>query len=129
MDAEAFVEELAQMGEPELQAIGDLVRHDALSAEGELAWWRATTQVGVALRATRCRRRAAVIAHGAAQSVIEAGERCGLLCSERELVTAVARAAADAARAMVAEPEGGASSQVLVAPFRPVIWKPVAAAS
>jgi hypothetical protein len=124
VDAEAFVQELADMGEPELRALARLVRHDALSAEGELAWWRATTEVGAVLRSTRCGRRAAVVAHEAARAVVVAGDRCGL-GTERELITAVARAAADAARAMVADPEGAGVSQVLVAPFRAVVCEPM----
>jgi UDP-3-O-acyl-N-acetylglucosamine deacetylase len=123
VDAEAFVRELALMEEPELRAVAELVRHDALSAEGELAWWRATTEVGAMLRSARCGRRAAVVAHDAVLAVRSAAERCGMLTAERELITAVARAAAEAARALVADPRGAGVSQVLVTPFRPVVWE------
>jgi hypothetical protein len=124
VNAERFIEELVHMGESELRAVAELVRHDALSAEGELAWWRATTNVGMVLRAAGWRRQAALVGHGAAQAVMAAGERCGMLDADRDLVTAVARAAADAARAMVADPASNGSSRVLVAPFRPVLWQP-----
>jgi hypothetical protein len=124
MDAETFVEQLARMDEVELRAVAGLVSHNALSAEGELAWWRATTEVGTVLRAGGHRRRAAMVAHGATMAVLDAAGRCGLMATERELVTAVARAAADAARAMVADPEVGGNGRILVTPFRPLLCQP-----
>ena len=123
MDADRFVHELAHMGEHELRAVADLVRHDALSAEGELSWWRATSAVAAALKATRNGRQAATVAHHAVQAVMLAADRCGMLTDDRDQATAVARAAADAARAMIADPTGVGTSQVLVAPFRPIVWQ------
>jgi UDP-3-O-acyl-N-acetylglucosamine deacetylase len=124
VDPERFVDELAHMSEHELRAVADLVRHDALSAEGELSWWRATSAVAASLKATRSGRHAATVAHHAVQSVMLAAERCGMLTEDRDQATAVARAAADAARAMVADPQCEGTTQVLVAPFRPVVLQP-----
>ena len=124
MDAERFVHELAHMSEPELRAVADLVRHDALSAEGELSWWRATAEVAASLKASRSGRHAASVAHSAVQAVMLAADRCGMLDAERDRATAVARAAADAARAIVADPACVGTTEVLVAPFRPAIWQP-----
>ena len=126
VDAERFVQELSHMGEHELRAVADLVRHDALSAEGELTWWRATSAVAASLKASRSGRQAATVAHHAVQAVMLAADRCGMLSADRDQATAVARAAADAARAMVADPTGIGTSQVLVAPFRPVVWQATA---
>jgi hypothetical protein len=121
VDVDRFVQELSEMGERDLRLVAELVRHDAMSAEGELCWWRATSQVATTLRARRTGRQAAAVAHAAVRAVMSAAERCGMDTDDREPAVAVARAAADAARALVADPEGHGSTDVLLAPFRPVV--------
>jgi hypothetical protein len=60
------------------------------------------------------------MAHAAVVAVQAAGTRCGFDEAEAQTVTAVARAAADAARALVADRDAVAASP-LVAPFEPLI--------
>jgi hypothetical protein len=121
VDPDRFVQELSEMGEQDLRLVAELVRHDAMSAEGELCWWRATSQVATTLRTRRIGRHAASVAHAAVQAVMSAAERCGMEATDRDPAVAVARAAADAARALVADPEGDGATDVLLAPFRPVV--------
>lgn len=125
METDVFIARLGEMGPDELRSVACALRDEVATVEGELSWWRATTSVAAALRASRRSREAARLAHAAVVAVQAAGTRCGLCDAESQTVTAVARAAADAARALVADRHAVAASP-LVAPFEPVLT-PVAA--
>jgi hypothetical protein len=83
----------------------DEIRRHAIqlaSTSDELAWWRSTIQVETRLRGFRLSRRAAVAAQTARNAVHAAAGRGGVPGLNSDMVAAVSRAAADAARALVA---------------------------
>jgi hypothetical protein len=76
--------------------------------------------VNAALRRQRRTREAGLAAHHASAAVLGAARECGVLDEDRDTVTAVARAASDVARALVAGHT--ISGDVLYAPFRPLAY-------
>jgi hypothetical protein len=127
MQADEFIAGLAQMGPEDLREVAVSLRNEAATVEGELTWWKATTSVAAALRASGRSRAAARAAHAAVVAVQTAGARSGLDSTEAQTVTVVARAAAEAARALVAEPTSVSGAGPLVAPFE-VVLAPLAVA-
>jgi hypothetical protein len=125
METDVFIARLGEMGPEELRSVASHLRHEVATVEGELSWWRATTAVAASLRAHRRSREAARLAHAAVVAVQAAGTRCGLCDADAQTVTAVARAAADATRALVAD-DGAVAASPLVAPFEPLL-APIAA--
>jgi hypothetical protein len=125
METDVFIARLGEMGPDDLRSVASALRHEVATVEGELSWWRATTSVAVALRSHRRSREAARLAHAAVVAVQAAGTRCGLGEAEAQTVTTVARAAADATRALVADHDAVAASP-LIAPFEPLL-SPLAA--
>lgn len=83
----------------------DDIRRHAMhfaSTRDELAWWRSTIEVEQRLRGLRLSRRAAVAAQSARNAVHAAAVRGAVPGLDSDMVAAVSRAAADAARALVA---------------------------
>jgi hypothetical protein len=101
MDALEFTDRLTRLTGPELVAVAHALRTEHGSADGEVAWWRATIGVDAELKRRRLSRQAGLAAHGASQAVIGAATRAGILDERRGDVVAVARAACDVVRALV----------------------------
>jgi hypothetical protein len=106
MDAAEFTTRLTSLSGSEIVDVARWLRHELDSADGELAWWKATLAVTGTLRRTRQTRQAGMAAHHASVAVQRAAARDGILEIERDAVTLVARAASEAARALVARPDG-----------------------
>ena len=120
MDAAEFATRLGHLSRHEIDEIARTLRAVLGSAEGEVAWWKATISVDKALRLHGQARIAGRAAWEAAHAVLESAEREGMLPERKDDVTAVARAASDVARGLVA---GGSVSVVLADLVR--IWRPV----
>lgn len=119
-----FTERLAALSGTELRAVARTVRRELEGVDREVAWWRATIELDATLRRQRRTREAGLVAHRASQAVLAAARRNGLMETDREAVIVVARAASDAARALLV-PHGfdGPSSAALsfVVPWRPLV--------
>jgi hypothetical protein len=102
---EAFNERLATLDGTSIARIAADLRSDLQTPDGELAWWRATIAVSGALRREKRTRLASMAAHHAAAAVVAAAQRAGFGEDRWSEVTAVARAAAEVARALVASRE------------------------
>lgn len=123
-DIKQFTERLARLSGAELTGLAHSLRSGLEGVDREVAWWRATIELDAALRRQRCTRQAALVAHGASQAVLSAARRCGLIDTDRAAVTTVARAASDAARALlVLHGFDGPSSMAVsfVLPWRSVV--------
>ena len=90
----------------EIAGLARSLRQEHHSADGEVAWWRATLAVSGCLRRRHRTREASAAAHAVTQAVQVAAERAGIAESSRSDVTLVARSAADVARALVAMEAG-----------------------
>jgi hypothetical protein len=132
--AEAFVARASTLTVEEIREINGSIRRTADTADGEVAWWKATVTVSCSLRRMHRSREAGLAAHRAVAAVQAAAARAGLGTADRDAVTTVARAAAEVARALVAEAGvaagGGAvdacsAARTLLAPWT---HRPVAAA-
>jgi hypothetical protein len=119
MQPSEFTSQMGRLTTAEFAAIGAALRAEHNTADGEVAWWRATMAVNAALRRQRRTREAGLAAHHASAAVLDAARLCGAMDEDRDTVTAVARAASDVARALVA---GHNSGDVLYAPFRPLAY-------
>jgi hypothetical protein len=97
-----FIDRLAHLTALEICTLAASLHGERRSADDDLAWWRATVAVSVALRRAHRTRHASVVAHRAATAVVDAARRAGIDASHADEVTAVARAAGDAARMLVA---------------------------
>lgn len=122
MDTSQFAEALEGMGADDIARVAASLRADLASVEGEVTWWRATIAVSGALRRARRTREASVAAHRAACAVVGAARSAGLGDERRDDVSQVARSAAEAARALVADGSGAVGAPLLQA------WRPVVAA-
>jgi hypothetical protein len=120
MDAAEFANRLGHLSRHEIDEIACTLRMVLGSAEGEVAWWKATISVDKALRLHGQGRLAGRAAWAAAHAVLESAEREGMLPEGKDDVTAVARAASDVARGLVA---GGSVAIALADLVR--IWRPV----
>lgn len=85
-----------------IRETGWRLRHETLTAADEVAWWSATARVGRQLRSQGRRLAAATAAGIAAQAVKHAALRAGLALDDPDVIL-VARAASDAATAVVAD--------------------------
>ena len=101
LTVEELVERLAMMPPADIRAIGRRVRAEHRSAAEEAAWWQATARVDRSVRRLRLRCPAALSGTQAARAVKAAAARAGLSTVDPDVV-ATARAASDAARALVA---------------------------
>jgi hypothetical protein len=120
MDAAEFAHRLERLSRHDIDEVACALRAALGSAEGEVAWWKATITVDKALRLRGQGRQAGRAAWAAAHAVLESAEREGMLPASKDEVTAVARAASDVARGLVA---GGSVAAVMGDLVR--IWRPV----
>ena len=118
MNAAEFVHWLDRLGETDLRDVAAGIRSEVDTADGEVTWWRATVAISAALRHQRCTRDAGMYAHEAGAAVLAAAERCGMLSSDHDATTIVARAASEVARGLVAGPSVQPEVEALLAPFR-----------
>ncbi len=108
MEHSEFIGRLTRLSAGEIAALAARVcaRHD--NVDDDVAWWNATVAVDRSLRQHGASSRSALVAGAAEHAVVEAARRAKLDPSAPEVV-AVARAAADLARALVAgEPSADA---------------------
>jgi hypothetical protein len=121
MESTTFTSRLRTLTGTDITDVASALRHEIETADGEVTWWRATTAVGALLRHQHRSREAGLIAHEAAQSVLEAADRSGDV--DRADAILVARAASDVARALVAGPSAGANNaaETLLAPWRTLV--------
>jgi hypothetical protein len=123
MQASEFTARLNRLTAEEFTTIVAALRAEHQTADSEVAWWRATLAVNATLRRQRRTREAGLAAHHASTAVIEAARGCGVLENDRDSAIAVARAASDVARAMVAGHVPGLpvlAADVLASPFQRV---------
>jgi hypothetical protein len=123
MQASEFTARLNRLTAEEFTTIVAALRAEHETADSEVAWWRATLAVNATLRRQRRTREAGLAAHHASTAVIEAARCCGVLENDRDTAIAVARAASDVARAMVAGHVPGLpvlAADVLASPFQRV---------
>ena len=123
VDSAEFSELLEGLGGDDISIVAEGLRADLASAEGEVAWWRATIAVSGVLRRTRRTREASLAAHRAACAVVVAARQAGLGEERRTEVSQVARAAAEVARALVADVAEPAGAPLLHA-WQPVVGGP-----
>jgi hypothetical protein len=115
MRANELIARLNGMTADEIRSVACGVRDAAETAEGEVAWWRATVAVSSSLRRQRRSREAAVLAHDASAAVLAAADRAGVRETEHSTVTVVARAAAELARAVAADLHANPETETLFA--------------
>jgi hypothetical protein len=123
MQASEFTARLNQLRADDFMTIASALRAERDTADSEVAWWRATLAVNASLRRQRRTREAGLAAHVASSAVIEAARGCGVLDDDRDIAIAVARAASDVARAIVAGHVPGlpvVAAEVLASPFQRV---------
>jgi hypothetical protein len=102
IDTDDFTHRLHDLSAEEIDRVAAILRAELDSADGEVAWWRATIELTGALRRHHCTRQASLAAHRASVAVMEAARAAGIDDDvHRNDVTAVARAAAEAARVRV----------------------------
>ncbi len=104
MELSEFTDAVARMTYEDIHAVKAAIVAHSQSAGDEVDAWRATITIDRALRLSGARRAAAHAAYSASQTVIAAAERPRVLVPDPE-ITAVARSAAELARAIV----GGAA--------------------
>ncbi|MFN8034379.1 MAG: hypothetical protein U0V73_00370 [Acidimicrobiia bacterium] len=112
MDLSEFTRSLATMTEPDLRAVARAIERHSQSAGDEVDAWRATLAIDRCLRRARRTRLAAHAAYSAGQAVLAAATAAGFTLPD-PVVTAVARSAAELARAVV----GGMTCEPEVRPL------------
>jgi hypothetical protein len=100
---EELVDRLRTLSDEDIRRSGLLIRTETRSAADEIAWWSATVRVAHLLRQQHQRQAAARAAAAATRAVKHAATRAGLVADDPDVV-ATARAATDAAGALVAGP-------------------------
>lgn len=96
-----LIERLRTMPAGAIQQAGSLVRDEHRSAADEITWWNATVRVDRLVRRQHQRHAAATAASTASRAVRQAASASGLTLDDPDVI-ATARAATDAARAVVA---------------------------
>jgi hypothetical protein len=96
-----LVDRLDAMTAESIRQAGRLTRGEHRTAADEIAWWSATVRVERLVRYERQRQAAATAASVARRAVKHAASRCGLAPDDPDVI-ATARAASDAAGAIVA---------------------------
>ena len=124
MDPNEYNQRLRDLSDEAITALATALRHELDTAEGEVAWWRATISISAALKHQHRSREAGLAAHCASMAVVDAATRAGTIETARDDVTVVARAASEVARALVAGstallPDGTAAA--VLAPWRPLV--------
>jgi len=100
MELNEFTRSLATMTEQDLRAVAVAINKHSRHAGDDVDAWRATIAIDRCLRRARRTRLAAHAAYSASQAVLTAATTAGFTLPD-PIVTAVARSAAELARAMV----------------------------
>lgn len=103
MDIDEFIRRLSNLSAAEIEALS--ARVVRVVGDDDLAWWRATIAVDRSVRRLHRSNRSAGAAGAAARAVTTAARRASV-DPTTDAVTRLAKAAADAARALVAEDDG-----------------------
>ena len=122
-DLDEFMARLADLSGHAIVALATTIRHEVESADGEVAWWRATVVIGAMLKYHHRSREAGLAAHRASAAVVEAADRSPVSVS-REDTTLVARAACEVVRALIADLGGAvphAAAEIVLGPWHPVV--------
>ena len=123
IESDEFTSRLSGLTAAEFERVAAALRTELESVDGEVAWWRATIELSGALRRHHCSRQASLAAHRASVAVIAAARAAGIDDdSHRSDVTAVARAAAEAARVRVLLATGDAAASTTEPLLHP--WQP-----
>ena len=122
LDVRAFCDHLTGMTADQLRDVARTIRSEFDSADGEVAWWRATVDIRCALRRQRRSRLASLAAHEATGAVRLSAERAGL--EDRDAITLLARAASDVVRGMVAGESVAHQVRTLETPWDVVLALP-----
>lgn len=101
MELEVFIGLAAGLTPTELTATAEGLESASATAAGEVARWHAIVEIERCLRRHRVGRTAGLAAHRAAEAVLGAARDGGLELADRNVI-AVARAAGDVARGLVA---------------------------
>lgn len=120
MSSDEFARRLQALTAEDIERVAAALHADLDTADGEVAWWRATIAVSGALRRAGSGRAAGLAAHRAVTAVLDAARAAGIDTTQRDAVTAVARAAAEAARGLVAEGVADAAREPLLHPWQQV---------
>lgn len=105
-----FIELLSDLDRDSIERVAKRLADDRSTPAGDVAWWEDTLCVQSALRVAKASRRAARTAHAACGAVQRAAQSEGFELPD-EVVTLVARAAADVARALVASAAGSTEAE------------------
>jgi hypothetical protein len=124
MRVDELIDRLHDLTADEIRHVAAAIRASTDTADGEIAWWRATVTVTDALRRQRRSREAGAMAHAASSAVLAAADRAGVRDSEHAVVTMAARAAAEFARALTAGVDTERDVAALVS-----VWQPVPTAA
>lgn len=102
VDITSFTRRLHGLSANDIGAVAAALRAELETPDGEVGWWRATIEVTGAIKRHRCSREASLAAHRASAAVLDAARVAGIDDDDhRSDVTAVARAAGEAARLQV----------------------------
>jgi hypothetical protein len=114
-----LIDRLRTMPAATIRQVGSLVREEHRCAADEIAWWNATIRVDRLVHRQHQRHMAASAATTASRAVLHAASRCGLRPNDPDVI-ATARAASDAARAVVAGRGSGAATTYFIERLGPV---------
>ncbi len=103
MDIDDFIRRLARLSAGQITGLA--ARLWDVDPDDDVAWWRATIAVDGSLRRGHRSTRSATAASAAGRAVVAAARRAGLDPAAADVIV-VAKAAGDAARALVAEDPG-----------------------
>lgn len=113
MDLDEFVHWWETRERSDLEWLLDAVGPDADTADDRVGRLRALREVGRTLRRTGRRRQACRAAHEAGAAALAACDATGISSEDRDGATRLARAAGDAARAIVAGCTGATADALL----------------
>ena len=120
MELGHFTHAISRLTGDEIRRVAAGLQSAHSSAADEVVWWQATIAIDRVLRSNGRSRTAAMAAMGATQAVQSAAVADGIELPD-PAVTAVARAAAEVARAIVAAPDADAQLGQLLTAWTPVL--------
>jgi hypothetical protein len=120
MDVRDFGKAMAGLSAADITLVAQRIESHQETASDDVEWWHATITIDRALKGSGRSRLAAACAHAAAESVLAAAERGGMTLPDHR-ATAVARAASEIARALMAGDEATAAVDYLLADFASVL--------
>lgn len=116
MDVDEFVHWIAARDRDEIEWMVEALRASCDTADGQVERLRGGREIARELRRQGQYREGCQAAHAAVEAAMQACERTALRAEDRAAATRFARAAADAARVLVARVDS-ADAHVLLRPF------------